>query len=506
MSHGAGLNERRLKVRGLGFALVALAAADAWGQTPPAGSEAPPSQTPASAPTAEVEQLRREVEALRQEQEQLRAGQSALRRQVEATREAASETVGEARPESTFSVYGFFDTSFMYWHLPSDAALKAVIDSDPAFVFGNLNLYFDFKPLPTWRMLTEVRFLLNPAGDIVSYGVPVVGQSFERLNTSTSNHNGVGEQFQWGGIKLERSQLEWTQLEWLNVAVGLFLTPYGIWNIDHGSPARISVNAPAMYGWQMFPERQLGLQLLGGRSYGDTRVEYALSLSNGRGPAATLFDIDKDKGVGGRLAVTSGRGFWRWKAGLSFYTGQFTDEAKNIVVSPVVDMTRDITVRYREYALEGDVQVMAGPVHLQWETMANWRNYDDQYRPGQYYFLSYYAPAGILSLLGLGGPTAKEADFTWWGSSVLVAYQLPLPKVVLRPYLNLDYIDTNDNIKNDNTYTLGAGLNWRLSGAVVLKVECRHSWWPNRDTSKPLMLLFNSPAITMVNAQIAVAF
>ena len=45
-------------------------------------------------------------------------------------------------------------------------------------------------------------------------------------------------------IILERAYIQWSKLDWLGVRVGQFLTPYGIWNVDHGTPTLITMFRP----------------------------------------------------------------------------------------------------------------------------------------------------------------------------------------------------------------------------------------------------------------------
>ena len=57
--------------------------------------------------------------------------------------------------------------------------------------------------------------------------------------------NGPGsDTVSWGSIILERAYIQWSKLDWLGVRVGQFLTPYGIWNVDHGTPTLITMFRP----------------------------------------------------------------------------------------------------------------------------------------------------------------------------------------------------------------------------------------------------------------------
>lgn len=103
-------------------------------------------------------------------------------------------------------------------------------------------------------------------------------------STVVPDYTNLAGQFKWGGIELERVYLEWSMTPWLTLRAGQFLTPYGIWNVDHGSPTIIPVTQPHVIVQALFPERQTGLELRGQLPLSANHtIDYHLTLSNGIG-------------------------------------------------------------------------------------------------------------------------------------------------------------------------------------------------------------------------------
>lgn len=416
--------------------------------------------------------------------------------------EQANESLAlELEAPPTLAIYGFFDFSFQKWWVPDEVLSGDLLDEEPSFVFGNLNLYLDFKPLQDWRMLAEVRFLLNPVGDTQTYEVALLGDRYQSVDVTTNEAGSFGESFEYGAIEIERAWLHWGRFDWLQLKLGLFLSPFGIWNIDHGSPTRILATVPPVYVLQLFPERQLGAQVHGSTFIRDVRLEYALTVSNGRGQASNLKDPDANKALGGRL-VASQTGDLIWQLGVSWYWGDYS-ENKRVLLAPR-DVVEETTVRYNEVSVGADASVELGPFALQAEILANWRNYDDAYRPP-------WIPRGSESfipadqeVLAQAFPGRFRPDLGSWAAIAVLSYELPLRRVRLRPFVSATWLDLDDNVSYDNLIDLTYGLNWRVSGAVVVKVAQEWVHWPNK-RDEPI-LLFGSDDVHRFSAQVAVAF
>ncbi|MBK8480636.1 MAG: hypothetical protein IPL40_05615 [Proteobacteria bacterium] len=497
---------------GLMWLLLALAGAPAAraqgsAEAPGKGAASASDEAPGARATSEsadaqaLRRLSREVRALSARQDDDDRRRDEVQQQLAIAEEAATSLSLQLEAQRMLAIYGFFDLSFQKWWVPQRVLAGDLLDQEPSFIFGNLNLYFDFKPLPDWRMLAEVRFLLNPVGDTRAYEIPRLGERYRKVEVTTNDAGSFGESFDYGAIEIERAWLSWNRLEWLQLTAGLFLTPYGIWNIDHGSPTRLLATSPPVYVLQLFPERQLGLKLHGSTFLRDVRFEYALTLSNGRGDASNLKDPDADKALGGRL-VAGGRGDWNWQAGVSWYWGDYS-EIKRVFVPPR-DVVKETTVRYREAAVGADLSLEVGPFGLQGEVLANWRKYDDDHRPA-------WVPRGSESfipadqdVLAQAFPGQFRPDLASWAAIAILSYELPLRRLRLRPFVSATWLDIDDTIPFDNLIDLTYGLNWRVSGAVVVKVAQEWVHWPNK-RGEPI-LLFGSDDVHRFSTQIAVAF
>jgi hypothetical protein len=446
--------------------VLLLAAPRAYAQDTPASAPASrptsqPATRPAAAPNkndARLERLERAVKDQQQSIEELKQSNEDLTDQLEEM----------SRPRKVFSVYGFFDFSYQNVWIPDDVIGEDIIgDGRSNFVFGNLNTYFDFQPSPSWRALTEIRLSLNPLGDTVAFENAAAGQAYQRVDVTTTDVTHYGSQFDYGSVAIERAQIEWSRFEWLNITAGLFLTPIGIWNIDHGSPAQTRVSSPNVYVrhsryGSFFPRRQLGLMAHGSTACHSLRLSYALTLSNGGGPVSTLNDADLDKAVGGRLELGAS-GEWRWKVGLSGYTGMWSDYKFVIKTSPKTDYVQEYTARFRESILGVDIALDFDPLVVNAEMLLNWRRYNDDYRPP--------------SVTGAAG--ALAADAVAAGGYLNLAYRLPLSAVQLLSFVEVGYVDRNDNLDVDNICELALGFNWRIRSNVVLKLEYVWFHWPN---------------------------
>jgi hypothetical protein len=349
-----------------------------------------------------------------------------------------SQTASEN--EHPLQLYGFADFTYYVPLFPKDSFLAAQIPENQQFVMGNFNLYLAKQISERLRALGEVRFMYLPNGQITGDGY---------LSTQVDDPADLYRPVRWGGIAIERLHVEYDLLPNLTIRAGQFLTPYGIWNVDHGTPTIISIRRPYVIGEALFPERQTGLELIGRNYISELAVEYHLTLSNGRGPVDATRDLDTNKAVGARLLFE-----WRHeldlKVGFSFYRGRYTNATPLSFDLMTGKSTSTILEQYDEQAFGADVSLDAGGLVVRSELVDS----DHRYVDG-----------------GRGGGPTFTPDNRRWGAYGLVGYRLPYG---LLPYFLAQYYkwpETPGNVLNPSVQAYQGGLNYRLHPSVILKAE-----------------------------------
>lgn len=338
-------------------------------ETPAAPIEAAPATTGDTA--ADLAALRAEVAALKAKQEEAEA--AAL--MSEGAAPAAESTSGD----ELLRVYGFMDFGLdkLFGDKNSGAAVVRPTTAN-TFVFGNLNLYFDANPVEHLRCLAEIRFTLAPHGEETQLGPPI-GTSYQRTDTTTFDYSSPSSQAQLrlGGIYIERA---WSQYEFskgLTVQWGMFLNPFGIWNLDHGSPTLISLMLPTFISAQMVPTRLLGVHAYGSQFIGNSEIGYALHVTNGRTP--TDMDFSEDKAIGARLYWANEGDFGRFVLGASGYWGTFLDQQRQLdLTNPgSISITLQDVAAYTEEVVGLDVALDVGSLRVRSEGVLRWVDYKD---------------------------------------------------------------------------------------------------------------------------------
>jgi hypothetical protein len=354
------------------------------------------------------------------------------------------------RGQAPLVISGFADFSYVAWFLEDTStwAGAGLVPYD-SFMVGNLNVYLTKELSPRCRALAEVRYLYEPNGY-----EPEDGQ---RVDTTVGDHAAIGRPIQWGGIRIERAHAECDLTYWLTLRMGQWLTPYGIWNVDHGSPTIIAIRRPYVVGEALLPEQQTGLQLFGSRSWGRLRAGYHLTLSNGRGPIDSYRDMDRNKGVGARLELGYSR-VGELILGGSYYRGRYTD-----LQAPRLDLTtlKGELLPRTQY----DEQSLAFDLSWNWHDLVVRAEYLRNERR--------YLAGGRALVRGLLLPDGvRDGDY------VLIGYRTPwlgiMPYVLTQRYRTLPSPDAL--FGSVRGYT--GGLNILIAPALVLKTEL---FWANLD-------------------------
>jgi len=372
--------------------------------------------------------------------------------------------------EHPLQLYGFADVTYYLPLFSKTSFLAAQIPENQQFVMGNFNLYLAKEISDRLRTLGEVRFMYAPNGQITGSGY---------LSTQVDDPANLYRPVNWGGIAIERLYLEYDLLSNLTIRAGQFLTPYGIWNVDHGSPTIIPIRAPYVIGEALFPVQQTGLELYGHTFFSEIAVEYHLTLSNGRGPISNTRDLDSNKAVGGRL-VFEWRHEFDLKVGFSYYRGLYTNRTP-LSFDPTTGVsTSTILERYDEQAVGADASLDWGGLAFRGEILDSDHRYDDNFR-------------------GLG-PTFTP-DNRRWGVYGLLGYRLPFN---LMPFASAQYYkfpETPGNQYNPAVRAFAAGLNYRLHPSVVLKAEYTYATLPG----SALAIVSDTP-LNVIETQVSWVF
>jgi hypothetical protein len=335
---------------------------------------------------------------------------------------------GAAAFDDKLNLYGFADFGFHGERWGKD--MPFIPNNTKSFALGNLNIYLAKNLTAKARALAEVRFTFLPNG---SQNLSD-GTSFD---ATANDPNNFGRPVQWGGIVIERAYAEYDVNEYLTIRGGHWLTPYGIWNIDHGSPVIIATFRPFIIGEQFFPEHQTGLDLFGHHATAGYKIGYHLTASNGRGGSEAQLDIDSKIAFGGRLEVDTPFGA---RFGGSYYRGRYTSLTTTPGAMPQT---------FLEAAYGADAQYDHGPLHLQGELIVRERHFADGQRSAT-----------------MAGFTADGRDL---GFYLLAGYRFDQLWNVMPFFFHEDYRPT-DHTVTSKVRAENFGLNFRPSPSWVLKV------------------------------------
>ena len=311
-----------------------------------------------------------------------------------------AEAQDDGRPVETsepqLRLYGFADVGLQRMWADKELVDFAPESNKTTFVLGNFNVYVDAAPSKDVRFLAEVRFGLFPNGaQERPKGLLNLGDSIDTSISDPSAANLGFTQIRWAGVIPQRAHIDWTPSDVFNVRAGLFLTPYGIWNVDHGTPTRIMVSEPLFLAVQMIPSQLLGVEMFGTVQVLPWTIGYHLHVSNGR--TVNQLDFSDSKAIGGRVFMST-RVPFGIKLGVSGYMGDSED-----VLSAASN--RKTNFAYDEHAFSADLSMDIGALRIRSEVVTSWTYYDAGKRP----------TVGGLPL----------ADAMRLGAYLMLAYQLP---------------------------------------------------------------------------------
>ncbi len=388
-------------------------------------------------------------------------------------------------------IFGFADFIYRQFMFKDSAIWGSVLPESvsPQLMVGNLNLYIRGNLAPQWSSLAEVRFHFSPVGDKVLARQAINDPSTpDFLDAEGKDQVDYGRSFDRGSIEIERAYIEYNPYPWLGLRAGRFLTPYGIWNVDHGSPVQIDVTRPYIIGDALLPEAQTGFDVFGEFGAGKLDTGYHVTLSNGRGPIEQVGDLDKNKGLGGRLWLRF-RSVGELTVGASGYYGTYTDRRLQLLDATTQTVGWPVWERYRELGLAFDLRYTLGGLLVASELVSQQSVWDDNARP--------IAPEAQASTDSTG-----VADRVRWGSYGLVGYRFDW--LGLMPFALYQWYEAGfrDALAGGTALSaLSGGLNARVVPAVVVKLVLTYTHFPGATRGTPA-----SDDLWLLSSQIAWAF
>ncbi len=370
---------------------------------------------------------------------------------------------GEAVDDFKLNLYGFTDFTYSTTFGRFDYA-----PPHSSFYVGNLNLYAGADLGDNWRALSEIRFMYLPNGTTPT--VQGATSAPARTDTTVADYTDLNRPVRWGGVAIQRAWLEHTFHPAFTLRVGQFLTPYGIWNVDHGTPVIIGVRRPFIVGESLFPTSQTGLEGYGAFNFGKSQIGYHVTLSNGRGPIDTYQDLDGNKAIGGRLFYKYDGDFGTITIGTSGYRGRYTDNHPSYSISPTGALvtTTVTTLQYEEFSLAADAKWEWGGLLVQSEAIMNEQKYSATGRPSVF--------------VADGGPPGFAPDARRWGVYGLAGYRTPWLGIM--PFFGGEYYDVGAYTYTPPAAAVWGGLNSRPTPRVVLKAQFTHSWFGGKFPGK----------------------
>lgn len=419
-----------------------------------ANPEPAPAVAPEAAQAPVTDPVKQELAALRAEIDALKA------KQEEAEMAALLSAEPAEVEEDTYRIYGFMDMGAQYYAVDKSSLVGAVFDTNAlTFVTGNIDLYFDFTPIEDWRALAEVRFTNAPQGNVVNYG-GLAGE-FERTNTEQFDPHGTAPNApMWGGYTvIEQAWIEWGRYQAFKLRVGSWFTPFGIWNVDHGSPTLISMAMPQFMQQKWMPLRQTGVQALGSFFSGETEIAYRAWVSNGR-TEDNPFDYDNEKSFGARVFVRRDTGETNFQIGATYHHGVVQDKVVNLAEFAPLKFETGSTWEYTENLGGLDVSVDLGDTRIRSEGIVSRIAYTE----------------GKQESVGGLSPAAIQPDKYRLGAYLLVAHQLPW--YGLEPYLFAE-VNQQPWLVADGLLMPSVGLNVRFNPSALLKLQYAKSYFFN---------------------------
>jgi hypothetical protein len=496
-----------------GLSASALASAEPSPQPsvpPPVQADSPPpSLLPPVAPVADpvddkLAKQQAQIDALTHQAKDQEKALTALRQQAAVASDEA--------PTKLLSFWGFSDLSFggLYYD-NSNAAYKVATPAHATFFSTGVNLYVKSEMTRTLSALIETRLTYTPNGFTDDYPVTVnVGNATIQSSPGTPPPNTTAHgpysqlTYNQDGLLIERAYLEWKPVDWFGVRAGRFLTPFGIWNEDHGSPVLIGVDYPQFMNFNLVPIWQLGLEAFGSIGIGeDFRLEYAATIANSDGPSPEYQDLTNMKAFGGRLKLVYAPEPFYFRLGGYAYYSEYVDSTESFEVhltpnltldpsyNPSIQSVDNVQASYDETIVTGDAEFRVQRFRL----LAEFAHQTVIYTEPNV--------LGPIDKLLKGVPLSQNVFDTshyGLGGYVLAAYEIPFHTKLLdfsvTPYVGYDYVVPSTSTQTTATTQVRGGLNVKPSPYVTVKGEVARIIPTDKDVGSDVTALISQVAFS----------
>lgn len=355
-----------------------------------------------------------------------------------------------AQNEDKFQIYGFADMAITKY-FPEDKAVSRTVDKmdeKTNFSLDHVNLYTSFRPNKHLRFLTELSFQDEPVYYSDTAGMRMMGRVFRTAKLAPTNKAQRGITiFNWGSFSVERALFTVYMNKLLNLSFGKFITPAGVWNVDHGSPVIMTISQPTQYSFaEIFPKSQLGLMEDGKIFIGDADLSYVLYVSSGRNNQS-LYKIN-DLSAGGQLRLNLPL-LDEFSFGFSGYTGRVNTKVRfstytfngGVFENKIEDID---SLVYRENVFGGDLRLSKWRTTLQAE--CNYQHITN-------HLIDSKPTCGTLAFYVIGSVDVLKKD-----------------ALTITPYAYYEFVDYNDRDNNPlNNITVMSNGYRKFMGGVNLR-------------------------------------
>lgn len=475
-----------------------------------------------------------------------------------------------AQSAQNFKIYGFMDAQGVVSNVNHPFVENYIGSDEISLGVEHVNVYFDWQASSRLQALAEINFmgtksmtqytqetgglaLSDPNGNLMTdaqflslmegairSSLAQEGRSDEYIEAAVANYSGVlssnlallrrstyrstAQVTKTEQPTVERAYFDVVFTDNFKWRTGKFITPAGIWNVDHGSPVVLTIRQPLQTtNVPIFPESQTGVMVHGRYFLGDHDLDYAFYATSGRDGASNSVEtvgnfsngIDdfSDLTYGGHLGLRMD-----YLDGISLGISGLTGKVRNrfTVVTPVLDATKVAEVLL---ATQDPDEIQAALAQMVPADVA----YRDSLVTDQDELV-----CGVDAKIEVAGATVQgelnyrirednllpgNANRETWGMYGILSYRIPLTTdFSLTPYGMMEHLVFRNNgttetaLRGFDTYV--AGLNLSLYTNIHIKAEWDYFGLLRNTNSAALPESFTTEEMYsyLYNLQLSVAF